>query len=159
MKSTGEWGMPLPPNLSPFGYNETVAQEFYPLTEEQAQHVDCKWAKNIDEDTSAYQGPTVELSDDIADIDDDITEKILLCEETGQPFKIIPHELKLYRQKNLPLPRTCFDQRHLARIARRNPRQLWSRECAKCGKAVESSFSADRKETIYCEGCYLEEMN
>jgi hypothetical protein len=29
---TGEWGEFFPSSLSPFGYNETVAQEYYPLT-------------------------------------------------------------------------------------------------------------------------------
>ena len=36
MMQTGEWGEFLPPKLSPFGYNETVAQERYPLTKEEA---------------------------------------------------------------------------------------------------------------------------
>ncbi|NUJ97278.1 hypothetical protein HGA92_00650 [Candidatus Gracilibacteria bacterium] len=32
MMKTGEWGEFFPSSLSPFGYNETVAQEYYPLT-------------------------------------------------------------------------------------------------------------------------------
>jgi hypothetical protein len=31
MKSTGEWGEFFPLSMSPFGYDETVAQEYYPL--------------------------------------------------------------------------------------------------------------------------------
>jgi len=31
MKKTGEWGEFFPMKLSPFGYNETVAQEYFPL--------------------------------------------------------------------------------------------------------------------------------
>jgi len=31
MIETGEWGEFFHPSLSPFGYNETVAQEYYPL--------------------------------------------------------------------------------------------------------------------------------
>ena len=32
MMITGEWGEFFPSSLSPFGYNETVAQEYFPLT-------------------------------------------------------------------------------------------------------------------------------
>ena len=35
MISTGEWGEFFPSSLSPFGYNETVAQEYFPLTREE----------------------------------------------------------------------------------------------------------------------------
>ena len=34
MQSTAEWGEFFPHELSPFGYNETVAQEYFPMTEE-----------------------------------------------------------------------------------------------------------------------------
>lgn len=33
MKSSGEWGEFFPTWLSPFGYDETVANEYYPLSE------------------------------------------------------------------------------------------------------------------------------
>jgi hypothetical protein len=35
MMSDGEWGEFFPAILSPFGYNETVAQEYFPLTREE----------------------------------------------------------------------------------------------------------------------------
>jgi hypothetical protein len=34
MIQTGEWGEFFPASLSPFGYNETVAQEYFPLSRE-----------------------------------------------------------------------------------------------------------------------------
>jgi len=33
MKNTDEWGEFFPHHLSPFGYNETVAEEYFPMTE------------------------------------------------------------------------------------------------------------------------------
>jgi hypothetical protein len=33
MRITNEWGEFFPTWLSPFGYNETVANEYYPLSE------------------------------------------------------------------------------------------------------------------------------
>lgn len=34
MKKTNEWGEFFPSSISPFGYNETVAQEYFPITKE-----------------------------------------------------------------------------------------------------------------------------
>jgi hypothetical protein len=155
MKSTGEWGQPWPIELSPFGYNETVAHEFYPLTKEEVLKNGWKWTEDEDKD-SDYQGPITETPNDIKDVDKDITEKILICEKTKKPFKIIPKELRLYKMHNLPLPRMIFDERHLERISKRNPRNVWERKCEKCGTAVTTSYSEDRPETIYCEKCYQE---
>ena len=35
MTETGEWGEFFHPSLSPFGYNETVAMEYYPMVEKE----------------------------------------------------------------------------------------------------------------------------
>jgi len=158
MKKSGEWGQPLPPALSPFGYNETVAQEYFPLTKEEISKRKWNWREDTDGQTSAYQGPQCDLPIDIKDIPDDITEKILTCEKSGKPFKIIPQELALYRQHHLPLPRICFDERHVERIRRRNPRHLWGRNCMKCQKTIETTYAPDRPEIVYCEECYLKEV-
>lgn len=37
MQSTGEWGEFFPHELSPFGYNESVASEYFPLSEEEVK--------------------------------------------------------------------------------------------------------------------------
>lgn len=153
-----EWGQPLPPTLSPFGYNETVAQEYFPLTQKETEKRGWKWKEDTDSQTSAYQGPHSEIPSDIKDVPDDIVQKILTCTKTGKPFKVIPQELALYRQHNLPLSRLCFDERHIGRINRRNPRQLWGRKCMKCQKSVETTFSPERPEKICCEECYLKEV-
>lgn len=36
MKETGEWGEFFPISVSPFAYNETAAQDYYPITKEEA---------------------------------------------------------------------------------------------------------------------------
>lgn len=37
MQSTGEWGEFFPLTLSPFGYNETVAEDYFPISEIEAK--------------------------------------------------------------------------------------------------------------------------
>lgn len=158
MKQTGEWGQPLPPQLSPFGYNETVAQEYFPLTEGEVIRRGWRWYEDKENQTSAYQGALETIPVDIRDVPDMIVDRILTCERSGKPFKIIKQELEMYRRHHLPLPRMCFDERHLERIRRRNPRTLWKRECQKCNMPIATSYSPERPEIVYCEKCYLQEV-
>ncbi len=154
MRNTGEWGEFFPTAVSPFAYNETVAQEYFPLTENEVREKGWQW--HTEEDTRKnYLGPQTEIPEDIRSIGDDITQHILVCEKTGKLFKIIPQELKFYREMGIPVPRKCPDQRHKERMALRNPRKLWNRECAKCRKPIETSYAPERPEIVYCEECYL----
>ena len=154
MKKTGEWAQFFPPSISPFGYNETIAQEYYPLNKSEAIKCELQWH---DEEMTQekYLGPAITIPD-ISDADDSICQKILTCDVTGKPYKIIPQELKFYREMNIPIPRKCPDQRHKERMAQRNPRKLWKRECMKCKKEIQTTYSPERSETVLCEPCYLE---
>jgi len=156
MKKTDEWGQFFPFSLSPFGYNETMAREYFPMTKEQVLKKGWKWKEEgVEEKPQNYLGPEVQVPDDIQDVDDSICGKILRCEATGKLFKIIPQELQFYRDMKLPLPRKCFMQRQKERFMLRNPRHLWKRECAKCKKGIETTYAPERPEIVYCEECYL----
>jgi hypothetical protein len=154
MQETGEWGEFFPIPLSPFGYNQTMAQEYFPLTKQQVAERGWRWTEKQD-GIDEYLGPAVVVPDNIKTVPDDITKQILLCSETKRPFKIIPQELMFCRQMNVPPPSKCFDQRHKDRMALRNPRKLWNRTCAKCQKPITTSYSPERPEVVYCEECYL----
>lgn len=154
MKHTGEFGEFLPASLSPFGYNETVAQEYLPLTKEEACNNGFNWRDETKEQEQ-YLGPPFEIPDSIADVGDDICKQVLLCEVSKRPYKIIPQELAFYRQLHVPIPRRSPMQRHEDRNALRNPRKLWDCRCAKCHKPITTSYSPDRPEVVFCESCYL----
>jgi hypothetical protein len=156
MNKLGEWGQFFPRELSPFGYNETITQEYFPLTKEQALGKGWKWKENEEEiKEQNYLGPVVSIPDDIQEVSDSICEKILRCEASSKLYKIIPKELAFYRQMNLPLPRKCFIERQRERFALRNPRKLWKRKCQKCQKEIETTYAPERPEIVYCEECYL----
>lgn len=140
MKEAGEWGEFFPVSISPFGYNETVANEYLPLTKEQAIERDYKWREP---DPKEYKKP----HDDI-----------LACEECGKNYKIIEKEKKFYEKMDLPVPTKCFMCRHMDRLALRNPRKLWERDCDKCNAKIKSSFAPEQSEKVYCEQCYLKEV-
>ncbi len=155
MRSCKEWGEYLHPSLSAFGYNEMIAAEYFPMTKEQVEARGWKWHTDEREQEN-YMGPVVEPPATISQTTDYICQQILRCEITGKPFKIIPQELKFYRAMQIPIPRKCPEQRHKERMEHRNPRKLWKRNCSKCGKEMETTYSPERTEIVYCESCYLE---
>jgi len=159
MRADGEWGEFFPAILSPFAYNETVAQEYFPLSKEEVLQRGWKWWEQQDEMSKVTKViPAAKLPDAITAIPDDILNWAIECSVTQRPFRIIRQELEFYRKMNLPVPRFHPDERHRRRMALRNPRHLWNRKCQKCGKGMETTFAPDRPEIVYCEECYLKEV-
>ena len=154
MGKTHEWGEFFPMSISPFAYNETVAQEYFPLTQEQVAKFGATW-KNPDF-TAVYQGPKIEVPFDIQHVPETIIQNVLTCETCHKNYKIIEQEYRLYRQLGIPVPANCFNCRYNARRMLRNPRVLWDRACAKCGASMQTTYAPERPEIIYCEKCYLE---
>jgi len=161
-----KYGEFFPSELSPFSYNETIAQEYFPLTKERALQQGYKW-KEKEERNYSIDILSKDLPDDIKDIDDDIIGKVIGCEHHGEcnhkcseAFKLIPEELLFYKRMNLPLPRLCPNCRHYERLSQRNPMKLWHRKCMNegCKNEFETSYAPDRPEIVYCESCYQKEV-
>lgn len=155
MRMFREWSEFFPAQLSPFGYNESVASEYFPLTKADAESRQWPW-RNLEETEDKYFGPDFAVPDAITSVPDDITKQILKCVTTGKLFKVVPQELAFYRSMGLPIPQKCPDQRHADRMAQRNPRTLWDRTCANCATAIRTTYAPDRPEIVYCERCYLQ---
>lgn len=155
MRKTGEWGSYFPASLSPFAYNETIAQEFFPLTEKEAVTKKYVWKQP---DKKEYQQQTYDIPDSIDDVQDSINNEILACSSCKKNYKIISRELKFYKNFHLPIPTKCPDCRHNERVKRLNPHKLWDRKCDKCGTAIKTTYATDRPEKVYCEKCYLKEV-
>ncbi|MBI1812385.1 hypothetical protein HYR82_01210 [Candidatus Peregrinibacteria bacterium] len=155
MQRTGEWGKFFPMSLCPLSYNQTIAQDYVPITKERALSLGAKWS-----DEKAAASVTNEtIPDSIHDTDASICEKVLTCSATNKPYKMIPQEFQFYKQNDIPVPDRAFFQRHEARLKKRNPRQLWNRSCMKCRRVMRTSFAPERPEKIYCEECYLKEIH
>jgi len=117
MQKTGERWEFFDPSLSPFGYNETVAMEYYSSQKEEV--------KNFGYHRSDYEAPRptsdtviqgADLPSTIQEVQDDILQHTIACAVTGKLFRIQPQELLFYRKHNIPLPRKHPDQRHLERL-------------------------------------------
>ncbi len=161
-----KYGEFFPSELSPFSYNETIAQEYFPLTKEEALKEGYSW-KEKEERNYQIDIKNEDIPNNIKEVDDSIINKVIECEHKGkcneqctEAFKIIPDELSFYKRMNLPIPHLCPNCRHYNRLKQRNPLKLWHRHCMKegCANEFETSYSPDRPEIIYCERCYNQEV-
>ncbi|MBN2086802.1 hypothetical protein JW758_00475 [Candidatus Peregrinibacteria bacterium] len=155
MKKTGEWGKFFPVKYSPFAYNETIAQDYFPLSKNEVLSRGWKW-HNMDQ--RDFKPQIYQIPDNIQSVSDNICDEVLACDECGKNYKVLLSELKFYKQMNYPVPRKCTDCRFTERLKLRNPRKLFNRECAKCLKNIKSTYSPNRLEKVYCEECYLKEV-
>ena len=153
-----KYGEFFPSELSPFGYNETQAPEQFPLTKEEAMREGYNWQDNTQRTTGKETIKPENISDSIKEISDTILNEVLSCIECKRNYKIVPNELTFYKKMQIPIPRKCFYCRHANRIKRMNPFKLWDRTCDKCGDSIETSYSPDRPEVVYCEKCYQNEV-
>lgn len=154
MKETREWGEFFPIELSPFAYNETVAQDLFPLDKSDCEGRGLKWHNEERREI----GSGSDIPDSIHDVTDNLIEKTLVCEKTGRPYRLVPQELKFYRRMGVPVPHFAPETRNNLRMAERLPRKSWSLPCSKCGILVASSYAPERREKVYCEECYLREV-
>ena len=151
-QNTPEWANFFPIKYSPHGYNETMANEWYPLSREEVIQKDWHWEDNLPFTTG--RGTVDALPDTIADVSDDIVDEILTCDTCDRNYKIIPQELKFYRTHNFPLPWDCFACRRQRRFNKRNKRELRDVACGECGEGVKTTYRDELK--VLCEGCYRE---
>ncbi len=154
MQSIWERWQFIPKEYCFFGYNETLANEYYPLTREQAlnqwfKRQDVEYPIDVPSWLKIIQAKEIEKYSD-----ENLLKVAIRCSESGKPFRLIKQEIDFYRKNNLPLPTLHPDIRHQRRATKRNPQLLRERECAKCHKEIKTSYAPERPEIVYCGTCY-----
>ena len=175
-----KFGEFFPFDMAPHGYAQSQAFEYFPVTEKEAVEKGYRW-RVAEARSYPITKKASELSDNIREVDDSILKETIQCahKESGgnsfgcdvdcaSAFKITKSELDFYRQMGLPLPRLCFNCRHVDRIQWRNVPALYPRQCmcnsrhpdheGQCVNKFETSYALDRPEIIYCESCYNAEV-
>ncbi len=177
----------MPIELSLFAYNETVAQEYFPLHKEEALRKGYAW-KDREEKGYIVTVLTDKVPASIDAVPASMTNETIACAHGGScehqctaAFRVIQAELQFYKRMGLPLPLLCPNCRHHARLAKRNPFQLWNRRCAcegassengvyanaalhfhppahSCPNQYKTAYDPQRPEIIYCEQCYQAEV-
>ncbi|MCX6721811.1 MAG: hypothetical protein NTY04_01275, partial [Candidatus Staskawiczbacteria bacterium] len=152
-----KYGDFFPSDLAPFSYNESIAQEYYPISKEQALERGYSW-KEAEARNYNITIKNEDIIDDIKAVGDDITNQMIECSHKGkcleqctEAFRITPHEIEFYKRMSLPLPRLCPNCRHYQRINLRNPIKLYSRKCMKsgCTNEFKTSYAPNRPEIVY----------
>ena len=174
-----KYGEFFPIELSPFGYNMTIANEHFPLDKEGVVAEGYPW---IDSNPTEYQTTmrVDEIPDAIEDVNDDILKQLIQCADCKRAYRILELELQFLKREGIPAPRTCVDCRHNVRISQRLKSVLYHRTCdcgggaAKvgvyknsvvhfhggnpCPNSFETAFNPEAKDIVYCEECYQQEV-
>ncbi|MBI4252847.1 hypothetical protein HY623_01545 [Candidatus Uhrbacteria bacterium] len=158
LKRDGEYGLFFPPVIAPFSYNEAVAQDYMPLTKEEALAQGYRWQDKLPMTVGAETLAPESIPDHIVQVTSTITKDVLACLDCKRNYKITPKELAFYQNMSLPIPRQCFSCRHVDRIKRRGPMKLFERSCVKCSKDIRTTFAPNRPEIVYCVECYQAEV-
>lgn len=176
------YGEFFPPMFSAFGYNETIAQEHFPLAKEEALKQKYHW-QTIESSHHTVTKKPGDLPDHIKETDEQVLKEIIGCEHQGacdhgctDALRILPEEFQFYKRFNIALPRLCVNCRHRERIKKRNSVKLWSRQCmcdyavyknisnhahhpeGRCSNEFETSYAPERPEIVYCRPCYQTEV-
>jgi hypothetical protein len=175
----------FPIEFSVFGYNQTVAQDYFPLSELDAKQRGYRW---IQPEEKNYKSAINAI--DFPNQDTDFmkyADQVIGCMHNGtcgdrctKVYRFTQEELLFYESMNLSLPRLCPNCRHSARIRRLNSFRLWHRRCTcagvksenevyqntashfhgsnHCPNEFETSYAPERPEIVYCEKCYQGEV-
>lgn len=76
------------------------------------------------------------------------------CQNCKTDFTIEPEDFEFYKKVAVPPPTFCPKCRLQRRLAYRDERSLYKRECDLCKKSVISLYSPDKPFPVYCKECW-----
>jgi len=161
MLERGEYGEFFSLELGLMTYQSSFAQRFFPLNANEAKKFNVPWyeepVSNLPKEGAINKN---QLPEHIKNVKDDILEKIIICEESGKPFRLTRRELDFYRRMNLPIPSKNPWQRMQERSEREHALLLHAFTCPNCKKNSWSVYDKEKQKEykIYCENCYKKEI-
>lgn len=160
METTWERWEFFPIRLSPWGYNETHANEYYPMIKEECLSL---WYKRMDQEypiniPSGIQTLNAVDLPPIESVDDDMLNKAIICSTSNKPYRIVKQELEFYRKHNLELPKEHPDLRHKERMSHRVGIKLYLRNCDQTWEEILSIYPQEVPFKVYSEGAYTQEI-
>ncbi len=155
-----EFGNFFSKDISPFSYNESIVNEYMPLSKEEALNLGFSWKDNIPFTIGQETMKFSDLPQNSKDYNDNLINEIFACQSCNKNFKLINREIIFYKKHNLTIPAFCFNCRHQKRMNMRNQRILFEGNCSKCNTEIKTSYSKEdqTKYKIYCEKCYQNEV-
>jgi hypothetical protein len=157
MGNVYSYGEFFPAEFSSVPYNISLAQEFFPQNEQQVKERGYLWESETIPPYTVTQ-KAKELPNTIAEVTDDILQDVIASEESNKVYRITNAELSFYRNFNIPLPRTHYEERYEMLRTHMLPPKLYKRT-TEDGIEVMTSFAPDRVEKIYSEEGYNRLVN
>jgi len=174
-----KYGEFFPIEFSTFGYNNTTAIQYFPLTRDIALENGYPWIE-AERGEYAITMEASDLNDSIDDVTENILKEVVKCSVCANPYRILENEFLFYKKEGLPIPRMCHDCRFDKRIQDRLKFELYERQCmcaggaditgvynntvkhdhgvGECGEIFKTGYSRERPEIVYCEKCYQQEV-
>lgn len=168
MKVRGEWGEFFSIQRSPQAYNDTVANEYWPLDEAAVIAHGWRW-QSVRGGTRGQETLSFDqVPHDISQVKDPILKEILACQKCGLNYKIQKKELGMLRNFHLPIPLHCPECRFQTRLQRTYVPELFQRKCmctqahpnhtGNCTVEFLTIYKPGRPELVYCKDCYSAEV-
>lgn len=174
-----KYGEFFPIEFSPFGYNNTIAVDYFPIKKEEALKKSYGWIE-VPRGEYVITIKTTEIPESISDVADGILKEIIECGSCKKPYRVLENELIFLRNEKIPIPYICNECRYERRIKDRLTLHLYERPCmcagendktgiykntAKhahgnqpCMEEFKTGYSTDQPEIVYCEKCYQQEV-
>ena len=93
----------------------------------------------------------------------DFQDKTLVCKDCGKEFVFSAGEQAFYAEKgfeNEPARcHECRDKRRREREGGKEQRQMYTVECAECGKEKQVPFEPKGDRPVYCRDCFNARRN
>ncbi len=158
-----QWWEFFSPQLSYYGYNESVAMDLYEMSKLEAKKYGYKW--------SDYESPMPNIEKMVQWKDlpkqwcriikekkPEILEKILNywinCEISWKPFRITKQEIVFYVKHNISLPTKHRYVRHKERLQRTSLNHMILTQCKKCWNPILSIHKNNENVNVLCEDCF-----
>jgi hypothetical protein len=145
-----------PIELSYFGYNDTMANDIYPLSEKEIVANGYPYQSNQHRDSFDGADTVDNIPDNITDVSDDILNKIFISNQ--RQFKITEGELSFYRKYNIPIPRESFYERYGRRLKLMTSFKLYNSKSSKSGEKIITSYNPEDNQIVYSLEEYKKEF-
>jgi len=167
MKERGEWGEFFPQKYSPFGYNDSVAYEFFEMRRDEALSRNWQWEDDQGGVTGKETIQSEHIAPCIAAVPESFTKELLRCSVCTLNYRIQKKELVHLKKLRIPIPLECHSCRFKKRMRRFFIPRLFERECMcddrhsahdgmKCTAIFQTTYRPSEKDSVYCAACYQE---
>ena len=158
MRSSTEWGEFFPGSLAIYPYEDTFAQDCFPLSSQQAAQCGFK-ARTADFPElavpAANRRPAV--PDSIDEVDPEVLAQVYLCPQSGRPFRFQSAELAFHKKQGICLPELHPDIRFRQRIAPFVSQRLHHRNCSFTGNKIITCYPPKSPELV-CDNTAFERL-